>query len=191
MSSAVAPLDTTSATLGPHAADTRFVGFWRSLLTPQPTHTIKSRLSGLFGLGYLVLTLVSSVSYTVLLNPSLANNLFWVHFNTSSYHVYLIDLLNLKLQTTRQGTDNVLETPIQRIYWERGIQVNHELDFVRGVQVNFESNYARRVLYSEVLTLPVAVETLRSISPSFAVSIYAQYCWVDFDKRWELAHTAK
>ncbi|KAF0684489.1 Aste57867_23534 [Aphanomyces stellatus] len=135
-------------------------------------------MSGLFGLGYLVLTLVLSVSYTVLLNPSLANNLFWVHCNTSSYEIYLIDLLNLKLQTTRQGSVDVLDTPIQRTYWNR------------GVQATFESNYARRVLHEEVLTLPIAMETLRSIYPSFAVSIYAQYCCVDFDKCWELAHTA-
>ncbi|KAF0684731.1 Aste57867_23308 [Aphanomyces stellatus] len=108
MSNSVAPVDTTTATLGPHVSDTRLVGFWRSLLTLQPTHTTKSRMSGLFGLGYLVLTLVSCVSYTVFLNPSLANNLFWVHCNTSSYEIYLIDLLNLKLQTTRQGSVDVV-----------------------------------------------------------------------------------
>ncbi|KAF0693830.1 Aste57867_15250 [Aphanomyces stellatus] len=178
MFNGVAPLTTATSFQGPQATDKNFGGFWRLLLTLQPTHTTKSRTSAFFGLGYLVLTLVLSVSYTVFLNPSLANNLFWVHCNTSIYEIYLIDLLNLKLQTTRQGSVDVLDTPIQRTYWNR------------GVQATFVSNYARRVLHEEVLTLPDAMETLRSIYPSFAVSIYTQYCWVDFDKCWELAHTA-
>ncbi|KAF0691140.1 Aste57867_17564 [Aphanomyces stellatus] len=146
----------------------------RPALTWLSSH--RTSVSAFFGFGYLLFSLACSIWYVALLDPSLANSLFWASYNASDYQIFLTDLVNLNLQTTRQGSVKMLDATLQYSG--------------QAVQSTFQANYARRVLYSEMLTLSLAIRTIRATSTSHAVSFYAQYCWVDFDKRWELAHTA-
>ncbi|KAF0700801.1 Aste57867_8692 [Aphanomyces stellatus] len=132
------------------------------------------------GLVYLVSSLSCSVWYVLLLGPSMANDLYWPHYNTTGYQVFLIDLLNIKLQTTSHD-DSVdvlsVDATILKSYASS------------AVQPDFYNNYARRVLLSELNTLEKGIQGMRSTAPSRMASPYVQYCWVDFDRRWDIAHT--
>ncbi|KAF0687055.1 Aste57867_21136 [Aphanomyces stellatus] len=85
----------------------------------------------------LITTLALGVSFVLLLAPAMTNNLYyWPRFNTSSYQVYLIDVLNVKLQTAHTGAIDLLSLDAAQ----------HKSYATAAVEPHFASNYARRVL---------------------------------------------
>ncbi|EQC24671.1 hypothetical protein SDRG_17436, partial [Saprolegnia diclina VS20] len=52
-----------------------------------------------------------------------------------------------------------------------------------------QPSYPRAILLSEQTSVRTAVEALPSLLTRLTFQIYTQYCWVDVEKRWELAHT--
>ncbi|KAF0717067.1 hypothetical protein As57867_002513, partial [Aphanomyces stellatus] len=152
----------------------------RTIPTEAAKPTASERIRLWAGFFYLIFTLSCSVWYVLLLGPSLTNNLYWPHYNTTGYQVFLIDLLNMKLQTTSHD-DSVdllsVDATMLKSYASS------------AVQPDFYNNYARRVLLSELNTLEKGIQGMRSTAPSRMASPYVQYCWVDFDRRWDIAHT--
>ncbi|KAF0695636.1 hypothetical protein As57867_013508, partial [Aphanomyces stellatus] len=132
------------------------------------------------GHGYLFGTLACGVWYDTLLAPSMTNDLYWPHYNATGYQVFLVDLLNMKLQTTSH------DNSVDLLSLDATLLKSYATS---AVQPDFQNNYARRVLYSEMNTMTKAVEGMRSTQKRRMPSPYAQYCWVDFDKRWDIAHT--
>ncbi|KAF0695638.1 Aste57867_13560 [Aphanomyces stellatus] len=150
-----------------------------SPLTDLPTSRF-DRVRWYGGLFYLVFTLASGVSYVTFLGPSMTNNLYWPHYNATGYQVFLIDLLNIKLQTTSHD-DSVDVLSVDATILKSYASL--------AVQPDFYNNYARRVLLSELNTLEKGIQGMRSTVPSRMASPYVQYCWVDFNRRWDIAHT--
>ncbi|KAF0686069.1 Aste57867_22034 [Aphanomyces stellatus] len=138
-----------------------------------------SRGMALLGLGYLAGTLACSVWYCILLQPSMTNDLYWPHYNTTGYQAFLVDILNVKLQTLSNGSVDLFaaDAALPKCYASA------------TTQPDFYNNYARRVLYTEMNTLAKAIQGMRSTGKSRLASAYAQYCWVDFERRWDIAHT--
>ncbi|KAF0698923.1 Aste57867_10487 [Aphanomyces stellatus] len=134
-------------------------------------------ISVVAALSYLVFTLSASIWYIETLYPMLNNDVYWPYYNANTHEVFLIDLINTKLLTTRNGPADLLSLDAVKTYTS-----GH-------AQPTFEPNYARRVLFTEMNTLEKAVLALRASPPSTTNHIVAQFCWVDFDRRWEVAHT--
>ncbi|KAF0705794.1 Aste57867_6951 [Aphanomyces stellatus] len=150
----------------------------RVTIVPKPA-SLRTRLEASVGLVYIVLTLSCAVYYVVLLGPTMSNSLYWPLYNVSGYRTFLVDAINLKLMTKRSGSVDLLspETASSKAY--SGLLV----------EPAFPANYGRRVLYLELNTLAAAVRDIRATASVRAVSSYAQYCWVDFKTRWDIAHT--
>ncbi|KAF0719089.1 hypothetical protein As57867_001285, partial [Aphanomyces stellatus] len=133
------------------------------------------------GLVYIVVSLACGAWYVFLLFPNMSNDHYLAQYNVSGFEAFLIDLVNVKLQfQTPNATVVDLLAPdavLPKSY--AGLVV----------QPSFESTYARRVLYSELNTLPWAIQNIRNTSQAITRSIYANYCWVDFDRRWDITHS--
>ena len=51
--------------------------------------------------------------------------------------------------------------------------------------------YVRRLVHSDLTDLPSSITSLRTLSAMQVSELVAPYCWVDLEKVWELAYTAK
>ncbi|KAF0690301.1 Aste57867_18327 [Aphanomyces stellatus] len=135
------------------------------------------------GLVYLFLTISCGMWYVSLLAPTLSNDFYWPHFNASGYQVFLMDLINVKLQT-RVDAGGSVDVDLLAVD-----AITAKLYNTPDVQTEFEPNYARRVFFSEMTSLRQGVQAMRTTSIGYAAYIKAQYCWVDFQQRWDIAHT--
>ncbi|KAF0683320.1 Aste57867_24624 [Aphanomyces stellatus] len=138
---------------------------------------LSNRTWSLLGAGYVVFTLTCGIAYVILLEPSLANNRYWPRFNTSGFETFLVDVVNLKLMDTKSGHVDMTSSDA----------IMHKSYANDDVQPQFAPNYARRLLFTELNTLSRAIRDLRNTSKP--TRVYAQYCWVDFERRWDIAHT--
>ncbi|KAF0715686.1 Aste57867_3246 [Aphanomyces stellatus] len=137
-----------------------------------------SKLEAIAGLVYLVLSLSCSMGFLTMLAPSMANDLYWPHYNITGFEAFLIDLVNAKLQTTSNFV-NALAPDATTSKSYAGLET----------QSTFEPNYARRLLYSKLNATKLAVQAMRDTPPTQTQNIYGHYCWVDFERRWDIAHT--
>ncbi|KAF0697804.1 Aste57867_11519 [Aphanomyces stellatus] len=145
---------------------------------PKSVSTFE-RLEVCGGVLYIFWTISLSVWFLALLEPSLSNNHYWPHYNLSGYGGLLVDLVNLKLKTARNGSVDLTASDL----------VMHKTYSQSLVPLTFHPAYARHVLFTELNTLTRAIHDLRNTT--FADKVYAQYCWLDFDRRWDVAHTAR
>ncbi|KAF0719092.1 Aste57867_1289 [Aphanomyces stellatus] len=150
----------------------------------QPVST-RQRLQVVLGLVYIVVSLACGAWYVMLLFPNVSNDHYLAHYNVSDFEVFLIDIVNVKLQQHAQ--DTATSSDSMDLLSSDAVLPKSYAGLV--VQPSFESTYARRVLYSELNTLPWAIENIRNTSHAMTRSIYANYCWVDFDRRWDITHT--
>ncbi|KAF0718454.1 hypothetical protein As57867_001688, partial [Aphanomyces stellatus] len=124
-------------------------------------------------------TAVTNGYFVWLAQPSLTNNLYWAHYNTTGTESCLIDIANVKLSTTGHGNLNLLaQDAIMRKNYAN----------VAQSQPTFQPGYARRVLFTELNTVHQAILSIRSSPNQWWFD--AQYCWVDFKQTWDVAHTA-
>ncbi|KAF0697803.1 hypothetical protein As57867_011475, partial [Aphanomyces stellatus] len=145
--------------------------------SPRP-FSMRERLEACTCGLYLVWTISLSVWFLALLEPSLTNNLYWSHYNVSGYGGLLIDLANHELTIARNGSVDLTASDF----------VVHKMYSQSLVPLAFQSTYARNVLFTELNTLDHVIRSLRNATDTYFV--FAQYCWLDFDRRWDVAHTA-
>ncbi|KAF0698544.1 Aste57867_10843 [Aphanomyces stellatus] len=139
----------------------------------------RRRIVALLGAGYLLFTLSCGVDYVTLLAPSLTNELYWPRFNISGFETFVIDAANLRLMDmSAQGNVDMLSSDVI-------MPKSYAKD---DVQPQFAPTYSRQLLLTQLNTLPRAIRDLRNTTKSTVV--YAHYCWVDFQRRWDIAHTA-
>ncbi|OQR82106.1 hypothetical protein THRCLA_11127 [Thraustotheca clavata] len=53
------------------------------------------------------------------------------------------------------------------------------------------ASYPRYIVFTELITPRDAIVGFRSFDAGYTFNLFTQYCWVDFDRRWEMAHTFK
>ncbi|KDO19411.1 hypothetical protein SPRG_15491 [Saprolegnia parasitica CBS 223.65] len=130
----------------------------------QPTtglFDLSPRRWRLAGALWLCATLAGSIYYLLLVQPRLANDLLWSNYNASGYQTFLVDALNQLLETTHDASSADLSA------------------------VMLEARY------DSLLTTAIAHPTLRNMSLDMIEWLPTQYCWVDLDKAFELAHTER
>ncbi|KAF0720156.1 Aste57867_511 [Aphanomyces stellatus] len=139
--------------------------------------TISEKVEAGGGLLYLAFTLVLSLYYLTMLTPAMANDLWWVGFNASGAQSYLIDTFNNQLNLHGNGTmdvqKNIYALPKDYSSYYTPIQVS--------------PIYARAVLASMASDLRRIIPFLRALSSP--ENIQTQFCWIDFNHTWEVAHS--
>ncbi|KAF0699270.1 hypothetical protein As57867_010131, partial [Aphanomyces stellatus] len=137
----------------------------------------REKIEAAGGLVYLVFTIVLSIVYLATLTPTMANDLWWVGFNATGAQSYLIDLINMQLNLRANGS---LDLTANRY----GIAKDYS-NFYTPLQVS--TTYTRSVVTEYT-------HDLRGIIPSLMLyttptNVQTQFCWVDFNRTWEVAHT--
>ncbi|CAK4623363.1 unnamed protein product, partial [Aphanomyces euteiches] len=126
------------------------------------------------GLVYLVVTLVLSFVYLSLLAPAMSNDLWWGGFNASGAQSYVIDVYNAQLNLNSTSFDLTLASiPMDYSQYYTPIYVTPV--------------YPRLVLDAYSYDLPTIIRGLRPLGGPDQVT--TQFCWVDFNRTWEVAHT--
>ncbi|KAF0687654.1 Aste57867_20638 [Aphanomyces stellatus] len=128
----------------------------------------------LLGYLYIVGTLTASVSYLSLLASSLTNDLWWPSLNATGVQSYLIDLVNAGL--TANASTSLFAPGLPQDY----SQVE--------TFIALSPTYARSLLDAPWTDLAVVISSLRA-TPSPETTLSTQFCWVDFDRVWDVAHT--
>ncbi|KAF0713078.1 hypothetical protein As57867_004519, partial [Aphanomyces stellatus] len=137
------------------------------------------RIPPIIGLLYVVATGAISVIYLVIAAPSLANDHWWPRFSTVGVQTFLGDLYNAKLALNATGALDLLATS----------SLVHK-DYSTGTAfISMRPATARAILLDRI-PIPDAIRTIRSISLNENMRTTAPACWLDFNRTYEMAHTA-
>ncbi|EQC37695.1 hypothetical protein SDRG_04724 [Saprolegnia diclina VS20] len=145
---------------------------------PPPQHVTWLTFAGV---AYVVVAVVTGIYYLLLLRPSFSNDLWWSGYNISGYEALLVDLVNNEL-TTRQFSGAV-DLLAPRMAMRKLYTAPTSLSLIAPT-------YARRLLYIELTSPDYAIPNLRATKAQKLVWLSTQLCYVDFERRLELAHTA-
>ncbi|KAH9124348.1 hypothetical protein LEN26_009724, partial [Aphanomyces euteiches] len=135
----------------------------------------------LSGLLYLILTLTLSVYYLGMVSRSMANDLWWNDFNASGVQSYLIDVYNEQLNILGNQTKSLDLT---------SKNYGHGKDYSQAsTRLELSPVYSRLLYVATAYDLAAFVPALRQIpGPHWVIS---QYCWVDLNRTWEVAHSVE
>ncbi|OQR84397.1 hypothetical protein ACHHYP_13423 [Achlya hypogyna] len=128
------------------------------------------------GLLYLWAAMACSSYYLLLLSRSFANDLWWPQYNTSGYRVFLVDAINAGLEQKLSGPFDIHALAVDKTYWGSVLPSPHP-------------TYARALVTTQLTDIEYAIGNLRNISSDGVFRIHTMYCWVDFNRQWEVAHT--
>ncbi|RHZ02035.1 hypothetical protein DYB35_005787 [Aphanomyces astaci] len=132
------------------------------------------------GVAYLLITLVLSMYYLKMLAPVMTNDLWWADFNASGAHSYLIDVFNSNLNLNVNNTAKYLDVTAG------GFSKDYSAFYT---PIRISPLYERIVRADQATNLTAAIIALQEYPRP--ESAWTQYCWVDFNRTWEVAHTAK
>ncbi|KAF0720045.1 Aste57867_600 [Aphanomyces stellatus] len=142
-----------------------------------------SRAHPLLGCGYVAFTVVCATWYLTLLNPAFANDIWWAHYNVSGHQALLVDVVNARLLSTHAAAGSHLDLLAPRAIMDKSYTT-------LASTTDVYPTYVRRAILSELTSIEFAVANLRTVEPTWAFWIATQYCWVDLDRGFEVAHTA-
>ncbi|KAF0698965.1 Aste57867_10456 [Aphanomyces stellatus] len=132
------------------------------------------------GFLYIVATATCSLVYLDILAPCISNDLWWPDFNTTGVQTFLGDLYNAKLATGSKGTLDMF-----------GPGATIAKDYSHGTAfVSMRPTTARAMLLNR-LPLAQAIHLIRSISFFDNMRTLPPPCWFDFNRTYEMAHTAR
>ncbi|KAH9109197.1 hypothetical protein AeMF1_015701, partial [Aphanomyces euteiches] len=145
--------------------------------TSNESMTSREKAEVISGLVYLVFTLILSFYYLTILSPCLSNDLWWSNFNASGIQSYLIDVVNAQLNLGVNGSIDLTSNTY-------GIQKDYSQSYT---PIELSIAYPRLLLDTMSNDLATFVSALRQVDGPDA--IISQFCWVDFNRTWEVAHT--
>ncbi|KAF0728967.1 hypothetical protein Ae201684P_003531 [Aphanomyces euteiches] len=128
---------------------------------------------------YLMFTLVLSSYYLQVLTPSMTNDLWWSGFNASGIQSYLIDVYNTQLNLNGNQTLSLDLTDNKYALGKDYTQ------FYTPIEIS--PVYPRMIFSIVAYDLAKSIVAIRQISGPD--SIVTQFCWIDFNRTWEVAHT--
>ncbi|KAF0691587.1 Aste57867_17216 [Aphanomyces stellatus] len=132
------------------------------------------------GLLYSVVTVSISVLYLVILSPSIANDFWWPRFTTSGTQTFLGDLFNAQSTLHASGSLDLF-APTSVI----------AKDYTVGSAFISMRPAAARAILLDNLPLQEAIRLIRAISLMENMRTAAPSCWLDFNRTFEMAHTAR
>ncbi|OQR88852.1 hypothetical protein ACHHYP_20288 [Achlya hypogyna] len=143
----------------------------------QSTGPIVDGLVLLASVIYFVCSLAASLVYLQQLSLSTCNDLWWPGYNLTGYEAFLADVANDALQTRRNGSLDILSLGVPKRY-----------DAPTSTTLVYPT-YPRLLVLNELTSLEYAITNLRELNPTWALLMNTQWCWVDFQSQFEVAHT--
>ncbi|OQR91499.1 hypothetical protein ACHHYP_04659, partial [Achlya hypogyna] len=125
------------------------------------------------GVLYLLWTIGCSVWYLQIISVNLDNDLFWPDFAVTGAQTFLIDLFGRPLGATLELYGSV----IPKTYG------------AASTASAMKTTYPRALALAELTSVEDAIVSFQTLEAAYAFSLMTQYCWADFDRRWEVAHT--
>ncbi|KAG9406929.1 hypothetical protein AC1031_003254 [Aphanomyces cochlioides] len=126
---------------------------------------------------YLFFTISCGIGFVVLLSEYTTNDHWWREFNTTGSHTFLADVFNSKLNLRQHGDFDLFDSSLPK-------------DYSASTFIDMHPTATRQILLG-LISSEQAVSTIRANSLYESVFTVIAYCWVDFNHRFELAHTAK
>ncbi|EQC34887.1 hypothetical protein SDRG_07687 [Saprolegnia diclina VS20] len=131
------------------------------------------RWSTMAGLLYMLTSIAATIGGLVAMADYLANDFLW--FQLDSTALALANVINLQLPQVSSQTTLDLFAPSSGLSKHDAVGSN--------------SAYTRFLRYEALTTLQDAVDGLRHLDLVYVAMMGAQYCWVDWERRWAMAHT--
>ncbi|KAF0701413.1 Aste57867_8115 [Aphanomyces stellatus] len=138
-----------------------------------------SFMLSLLGCLYLVASTFSSTSYLFQVDPYSTNDLWWINYTVSGYQAFVVDLFNSVLAVQSTG---VIELLAPRMTLDKTYDAPQPTTEIHHL-------YVHRLIMHELTSIEYAVATLRTLDAASSLWVATQYCWVDFDQEFEVAHT--
>ncbi|KDO33581.1 hypothetical protein SPRG_22090 [Saprolegnia parasitica CBS 223.65] len=136
-----------------------------------------------YRLGLGIATAIASVvvgwHFSALVFQSFGNDHWWPCYSLA-YQAYLIDVLNDALLGSPNGSVNLVSD---------SARVAKTYD-IASAFTSIYPTYMRHLVLHELTSVEHGIASLRTMSPGDALTVQSQYCWVDFAKELEMAHTA-
>ncbi|OQS03179.1 nucleotide-binding protein 1, partial [Thraustotheca clavata] len=120
------------------------------------------------------------VVYNEMIKDSMTNDLFWPNMSPTGAQTYLIDVFSRQLFMQKK-------LPLDIFDISSALLNNYDTQFTSHI---LWPSYPRYIVFSELTTLRDAIQGFRLFDAFYTFGLFTQYCWVDFDHRWELAHTS-
>ncbi|KAF0719128.1 hypothetical protein As57867_001265, partial [Aphanomyces stellatus] len=139
------------------------------------------RFRSFLGLAYIVATVIGSYLYIILTQSTMSNDLWWASFNNTGAQSYISNWFTVYLQRTNALLPTQIDNPK---YAEDIILFNQTATLIPVPQL-YASN-----LQSEVQTISNVIQGLRKMDGCIVPWIFTAYCFVDFNRQWEMANSA-
>ncbi|KAF0698832.1 hypothetical protein As57867_010516, partial [Aphanomyces stellatus] len=145
------------------------------------THTTKLHsIEVCAGLVYVVVSVAWGFWYLDVLFPSLTNDMWWPDFNASGTQTFLGDVVNLRLAWASSSmTFDLFSSGNGWVKDYSSASAAMALSYV----------YPRVLLMQSTSNLEDVIRGIHATTLALNMRMLTQYCWADFDKRFELAHT--
>ncbi|KAF0720039.1 Aste57867_618 [Aphanomyces stellatus] len=142
----------------------------------------RTRHAWLGGLSFVYMagSIASSYAFIVLTKSAMANDFWWASFDTNT-QTFLSNWFNANLQTTHYWRD------IELASFDQGALATTANQTV--TLVNISPVYANLV-QDEANSLANVIQSLRQMDGCTLPWIMTSYCYVDFNRQWEMAVTA-
>ncbi|OQS05539.1 hypothetical protein THRCLA_20588 [Thraustotheca clavata] len=139
---------------------------------------IKQFISRWCGPVHIILSIICSLVYIEMIEDSISNDLFWPNMSPTGAQMYLIELFSRHVVMKKEMTIDLFD-PSSAIIDKFILHLHHT---VFGLRIHAIFEYT---------SIRDTITGFRSFDASYTFNLFTQYCWVDFDRRWEIAHTFK
>ncbi|KAF0720031.1 Aste57867_610 [Aphanomyces stellatus] len=136
---------------------------------------------GVLSFVYMAGSIASSYAFIVLTKSSMSNDFWWASFDSNT-QTFLSNWFNANLQTTNTWRGVELASSDQGVLTTTANQT--------VTLVNIAPVYANMV-QDEANSLANVIQSLRQMDGCTLPWIMTSYCYVDFNRQWEMAVTAK
>ncbi|KAF0712586.1 Aste57867_4773 [Aphanomyces stellatus] len=149
------------------------------LVTDKPP-TRRQLLESIAGFLYVGVSVACSVWYTLQSVPKMTNDMWWSHFNTTGTQTFVGDLANAHLVSLDTAA------PLDLFAAASAVQNDYS---AAETSVAQSTVYPRHYMLGRDMSFEDAIQGMQQTSISFNLRMFTQYCWLDFDKRFQVAHT--
>ncbi|KAH9108913.1 hypothetical protein AeMF1_015956 [Aphanomyces euteiches] len=130
------------------------------------------------GYVYLLFTMACSFGFLLVLSEYTTNDHLWRGFNNTGGQTFLADVINTRLLLGQFGPFDIYDSFIAKDY------------STSGSTIDMRPIAARQIMLAAT-SLESAISALRANSLYEHIFTIVGHCWVDFSRRFEMAHTAK
>ncbi|OQR87324.1 hypothetical protein ACHHYP_09135 [Achlya hypogyna] len=140
-----------------------------------------SWLAAVGGFAYILCSIASSISYVQVTAVDMANNIFWSTFNMTGTGAFVGNWLNEQLVLGVAPGPVALHTPSVQLPSFFGATT---------ARITAPANFGAALQHTRLTSLKAAIAGLRVTDACATPWISTAYCYVDFNRTWDLAHSA-